>query len=174
MSRPVPDAVLLGLIKAHSTHGYDLLERFHANKHLGRMWHLSASQVYAVLKRLEENGAIHGVEVRVEDAPSRREFSILPAGDALLKEWLYDEKPSASLHRIRVVFLSRVYIARLLGQPIKALFDNQISACKTQMSTFQEERQLAESEMEILALDLVIHQLSAAIDWLESKHLLFS
>lgn len=174
MSRPVPDAVLLGLIKAHSTHGYELLERFRANQHLGLMWHLSTSQLYAVLKRLEENGAIIGVDVDVEGAPPRREFSILPAGEKQLEQWLYDPNPSASLHRIRVVFLSRLYIARLIDQPVDAIIQNQIERCKNQRQAFIESQLKAEATIETLALDLVVNQLSAVIEWLENCQEIFS
>lgn len=174
MSRPVPDAVLLGLIKDHSTHGYDLLERFRSNKHLGRMWHLSTSQLYAVLKRLEENGAIRGMDVAVKDAPPRREYTILPAGEIQLEDWLYEAKPSASLHQIRVVFLSRIYIAMLLNQPVDSIFHKQLAACQAQMQDFMEKQKEAKETIEVLALDLVINQLSAVIDWLEKFELSFT
>jgi len=169
MPRPVPDAVLLGLIKAHSSHGYDLLERFRAHQHLGRMWHLSTSQLYSVLKRLEEMGAIQGVDVAVADAPPRREFTILPAGEAQLEKWLSEENPSASLHQIRVVFMSRLYIARLLNQPVENIFQKQIGVCETQRQEFVAEQMKTEAPIEHLALDLVINQLSAVIKWLEKN-----
>lgn len=166
MSRPVPDEVILGLLKAQPSHGYDLLEYFRSNEHLGRIWHMSSSQLYAVLKRLEEDGSIKGVDVSVQDAPTRREFRILTNGEVQLEKWLSEETPSASLHRIRVIFLSRLYIASLINKPVYAIIQKQIAACKSQRLRFVEEREEAESKIEYLALDLVNNQLSAVIEWL--------
>jgi DNA-binding PadR family transcriptional regulator len=167
MSRPVPDAVILGLLKAQPSHGYDLLERFRSEEHLGHIWHLSTSQLYAVLKRLEDSGAVVGADVEVSDAPARREYQILPKGEAQLNQWLYEKQPSASLHRIRVIFLSRLYIAGLLDLPVDEIIQNQITMCKKQHQAFVEERQQTETKIEYLALDLVVHQLSAVIAWLD-------
>jgi DNA-binding PadR family transcriptional regulator len=168
MSRPVPDAVILGLLKAQPSHGYDLLERFRSKEHLGHIWHLSTSQLYAVLKRLEEAGAIQGMEVEVPDAPARRQYHIMPMGEQQLHQWLLEKQPSASLHRIRVIFLSRLYIAWLLDYPDDGIFQNQIVACKKQLKDFCKVQNRAESEIELAALALVINQLSAVIDWLET------
>ena len=168
MSRPVPDAVILGLLKAQPSHGYDLLERFRSEEHLGHIWRLSTSQLYAVLKRLEEAGAIQGTEVEVSDAPARREYHIKAAGEQQLHQWLLEKQPSASLHRIRVIFLSRLYIAWLLDHPVNGIFQNQIAICKKQLKDFCTVQHRANSEIEHAALDLVINQLSAVIDWLET------
>jgi len=174
MSRPVPDEVLLGLLTAQPSYGYDLLVRFRSNKHLGRIWHLSTSQMYAVLKRLEEKGAIRGDDIEVEDAPSRREYYVLPAGQVQLDRWLYAPEPSASLHRIRVIFLSRLYVAALLNKSITEIFHNQIKTCKQQRQEFEKEKQKTDSTIESLALDLVINQLNSVIDWIENSQKKFS
>jgi DNA-binding PadR family transcriptional regulator len=168
MSRPIPDEVILGLLQAEPSHGYGLLERFRSKEQLGHIWHLSASQLYAVLKRLEDSGAIQGIDVESPDAPSRREYQLLPAGEQQLQDWLFEKHPSASLHRIRVIFLSKLYIASQLGQPVGEIFQNQIAACKQQHDAFQMELQGADGDINQLALDLVINQLSAVIGWLES------
>ncbi len=170
MTRPIPDAVILGLLKAQPSHGYDLLERFRAKEHLGHIWHLSTSQLYAVLKRLEEADAIEGFDVEVPDAPSRREYRLQPSGEQQLHQWLYEPQPSASLHRIRVIFLSRLYIAQLLDYSVDEIFSAQLKVCREQKRAFEEEQQAARSAIENLALDLVMNQLSAVIRWLERHH----
>jgi DNA-binding PadR family transcriptional regulator len=167
MTRPVPDEVILGLLDYQPAHGYDLLERFRSNKHLGRIWRMSTSQIYSVLKRLEDHGCVSGISVKAEDAPTRREYRLLPKGELHLNQWLYDERPSASLHRIRVIFLSRLYIALLLQKPVEKIFRNQIIVCKQKYNRFMLEQQEDGSKIEFMALDLVINQLSSVINWLE-------
>lgn len=166
-TRPVPDEVILGLLKVKPSYGYDLLEKFRSKEDLGRIWCLSTSQLYAVLRRLEKGGAIRGKQIRVQDAPDRREYSIQPEGAEQLERWLKTPKPSASLHRIRVLFLSRLYIAMVLGRSTESIVDNQINVCQLQLEEFHRERQNAVSAIESLTLDFLNNQLSSAISWLQ-------
>lgn len=169
MNRPVPDEVILGLLKAQPTHGYELLEYFRSPAKLGRIWTMSTSQLYAVLKRLSNNGDIVGRVLDVPNAPARIEYMITEGGDNKLKDWLYDPEPSASIHRIRILFLSRVYIANLLNMALEAIIAEQISSCQAQQEVFSALWADSKSEIEHLTLDFVINQLSAAINWLKQS-----
>ena len=42
-----------GIVAARARHGYQLIDCFRDTAQLGRVWDLSTSQLYAVLKRLE-------------------------------------------------------------------------------------------------------------------------
>ena len=166
MIRLVPDEVILGLLKQRPAHGYDLLERFKSKSHLGRIWNMSTSQLYAVLKRLEENGLIKGSQVDVQDAPARIEFSITEEGNKRLNAWLYDNNPPTSIHRIRVMFLSRLYIGFLLDLQLDEVIKAQIDVCEEQKSAFEEAQRQSSSEIETLANKYIIGQLDAALTWL--------
>lgn len=166
MKRPVPDEVILGLLRSRPAHGYDLLDRFRSPNQLGRMWTLSTSQLYAVLKRLEEEGAIEGKQVFPSDAPAKMVYSVTDKGVSKLEKWIYDLKPSASIHCIRVLFLSRLYIADLLGISVTEIIENQKSVCEKQRIIFLNEKEKAGTSFEKLTLDFIIGQLEAAIKWL--------
>jgi DNA-binding PadR family transcriptional regulator len=167
MKAPVPDQVVLGLLTARPQHGYDLLDCFRARSGLGRIWTMSTSQLYAVLKRLEREGAIAGRQIESPDAPPRIEYTVTAAGRRQLEAWLNEPRPSTSIHRIRVEFLSRVYVASLLGIPLEGVIAHQQAACVEQHERLLRERQQAASGVEALALDFVIGQLEAALSWLE-------
>lgn len=169
MARPISDEVILGLLKAQPAHGYELLERFKSRSQLGHSWRMSTSQLYAVLKRLERGGAITGREVTVHNAPPRIEYKITPQGDQQLESWLFDPQPSASVHRIRVLFLSRIYIANLLNIPLEPIVEAQIVSCQMQRERFVTQKQSYLSEIELLTLEFIITQLDAAINWLKSN-----
>ena len=174
MKRPVPDEVILGLLKSNPTHGYDLLEIFRSNDQLGHVWTLSTSQLYAVLKRLENDGAIIGKEIISEDAPVRVVYSVTDKGSEQLDDWLFEKNPSSSVHRIRVFFLSRLYIADLLGVDISNIVEYQKSVCEKQLKIFIEEQEKARSSFERLALDFIIDQLESACQWLDQCEIEFS
>mgnify|MGYP001055858683 CR=1 FL=1 len=169
MNRLVPDEVILGLLKAQPTHGYELLEYFRSSSALGRIWTMSTSQLYAVLKRLANDGDIVGRVLNVPNAPARVKYTVTERGVQRLDAWLYDLKPSASIHRIRILFLSRVYIANLLNAPLEAIITAQLSSCQAQQDILIVHRVGSQSEIEQLTLDFVINQLDAAINWLKQS-----
>ncbi len=166
MSRLTPDEVLLGLLKAQPAHGYELLETFRDPAHLGHIWNMSTSQLYAVLKRLEEGGLISGAPIPQPNAPARTEYHLTERGETRLEEWLAETHPPTSIHRIRVQFLSRLYIAALLDRPAEAIIQRQQTACQDQLAEIQAERGRAVSPIKALTLDFVIGQLEACIAWL--------
>src|SRR5262245_47714913 len=94
MSQITPDETLLGLLAAQARHGYQLLECFRDPAQLGEVWNLSTSQLYAVLKRLCQQGAISGQTADSPDGPTRTEYTLTPIGQAQLQAWLEDECPS--------------------------------------------------------------------------------
>lgn len=167
MNRLVPDEVILGLLKAQPTHGYDLLSQFQSREQLGRIWNMSTSQLYAVLKRLEDGDLITGRPVDVEDAPSRVVYRITESGENRLSAWMLDPDPPTSIHRIRVLFLSRIYIARLLGEPVDKILNYQKDVCVNQYRKLLEEHENVDSSFERLTLDYVIGHLDATISWLD-------
>jgi DNA-binding PadR family transcriptional regulator len=167
MRVPTPDHVILGLLAAQPQHGYDLVAHFQSPALLGRVWTMSTSQVYAVLKRLEKQGAIVGAEIETPDAPTRTEYTISRAGRAQLDRWLADPHPSASVRRIRVEFISKLHVARLLGLPLDPIVDRQRRACERQLERLRMEAGQTASPTERLSLEFAVGQLRAALDWLD-------
>lgn len=172
MALPTPDEVVLGLLTAQTRHGYHLLEAFRDPDQLGRIWTLSTSQIYAVLKRLEHDGLIVGNEVSTENAPPRIEYTVTAAGSAALDTWLTTSHPAPSIRRVRVEFLSRLYITRLLERPVETIIAAQRAACQAERARLLSEA--AGSEMGLLANELVIAQLDAVIGWIDHCERLLS
>ena len=166
MKRLVPDEVILGILKYHPSHGYELLNWFNSREYLGRIWTMSTSQIYAVLKRLEDQGSIAGHEIFTPNAPTRNEFHVTEKGSERIQAWLYNSKPSASIHRIRVEFISRLFIAELLGLSKQQVIQHQNEACESVLEKVMREKSLTDSPTELLTLNFVIGQLESALKWL--------
>jgi DNA-binding PadR family transcriptional regulator len=167
MRNPVPDDLILGLLASRPQHGYELLAQFAAPAELGRVWTMSTSQVYAVLKRLEGEGLIRGRARRGQDAPDRTEYSVTAAGQRRLERWLLEGDVSASVRSIRVVFISKLHVAELLGRPLGAIVDRQREVCQDRLQLLEAARRQAGTPTEQRSLDFVIGQLGAAISWLD-------
>lgn len=174
MKRPVPDEVILGLLKSNPSHGYDLLEIFQSYDQLGHVWTLSTSQLYAVLKRLEDSGAVEGKRIESVGAPDRVVYSVRGKGSEQLEAWLFDTTPSSSIHRIRVLFLSRLYIANLLGIGNQRIVENQRKVCELQLENYKNEKKKADTSFGKLTLDFIIGQLESALAWFEQCEKEFS
>ncbi len=161
-----PDETILGLLALQVRHGYELLDCFQDTHQLGRVWKLSTSQVYNVLKRLERETLITGCEVATENGPSRVEYTLSARGHQRLMSWLYEPDPSPSIRRIRVEFLSRLYIAQKLNLSVSRIIHHQREACLREREHLGEAREAAQMGMDMLAIDFVIEQLEAVLRWL--------
>ena len=71
-----PEYALLGFLVAGPSHGYNLHQHFLVE--LGHVWHLSQSQAYAILKRLENRGDISAHFVTQDKLPSQSKCSESP------------------------------------------------------------------------------------------------
>lgn len=161
-----PDEVLLGILAASACHGYQLLEHFRQPDQLGQVWNLSTSQLYAVLKRLEKQQLIQGQEVMSEDSPPRTNYHLTDAGRQQLEHWLYAPTPSDSVRRVRVEFLSRLYVARLLNLPSETIVKNQKAACQQRLADLLQKRDQSRPGIGYLAIELHIAQLRAILQWI--------
>lgn len=165
MSVPIPDETILGLLAAQAQHGYQLLDTFTDPAKLGNVWKLSTSQLYAVLKRLERFGLIAGSERASDSAPTRVEYHLTHAGWTALQAWLYEAHPSPSIRRIRVEFLSRLYVAQLLEIDALALIERQRAICEAELDRLCHQPRV--ENVSGLAADFVIAQLEAVLAWIE-------
>ena len=163
----LPDETLLGLLAAQARHGYQLIDCFRDPAQLGNVWSLSTSQIYAVLKRLETQGFIVGRALESADAPTRIEYTLTGAGEQRLEAWLTEAQPSASVRRVRVEFLSRLYIARLLNLPTLELVRRQKQSCRQRRTARIVDRDCAAPGVGRLALELEVAQLESILDWLD-------
>ena len=101
---------LLGFLISEPRHGYDLHQRFVTE--LGNVWHLSQSQAYAILKRLENRGDISVRLVEQDKLPARQMLRITPRGVSVL--WIGSKTGCGSNARsIRLEFLTRLYFSNL-------------------------------------------------------------
>lgn len=162
-----PDETILGLLAAQTRHGYQLLDIFNDPQHLGKVWNLSTSQLYAVLKRLERYGWIFGESVASDNAPTRTEYHITQSGLGQLDRWLNDENPAASIRRVRVEFLSRLYIAQLLQRPTLPIIQHQRRVCEQERIRLLKEQATLNRGVGLLASEFVITQLDTLLTWLD-------
>ncbi|MBK8139165.1 MAG: helix-turn-helix transcriptional regulator [Chloroflexi bacterium] len=171
---PTPDELILAVLSARPQHGYQLLELFRDPEQLGHIWDMSAAQVYAVLKRLEHNGEILGLVIEAEDAPARVEFRTTRRGRARMMAWLNESDPPASIRRVRVDFLSRMYAAAAISSPTEAIVSRQYAACEAERGRIAAQFDLTAAKPARLALSLQLAQYDAILTWMKQTFNLYT
>jgi hypothetical protein len=83
-----------------------------------------------------------------------------------LDAWLNQTQLSSSIRQVRVQFISRLYVARMLGRSTRRLVERQRTVCEAQRSKLLAARKTSD-DMEQLVLDFVLGQLEAVIEWLD-------
>jgi len=161
-----PEMALLGLLYDAPGHGYDLHRRVVSD--LGHVWHLSQSQAYAILKRLEAQGDTSMEEVPQEKLPSRQLLHLTPQGRERFLTWL-DTPSGGSTRAIRLEFITRLYfLNQYFPQKIATAFDRQRVEAETHIQRIEEMRdQLPGGQIyNRMSLDMRLEQLNAVLAWL--------
>lgn len=159
---------LLGQLFGAPGHGYDLHRKVIAD--LGQVWHLSQSQAYAILKRLEARGDISAEHIPQAKLPSRQLLHLTPQGRARFLEWL--ESPSGgSTRAIRMEFITRLYfLAQYFPDRVVQAFALQKSTAQSHIQRLERLRAALPQAQYYnrISLDLRLQQLQAVLTWLDS------
>ena len=161
-----PEHVLLGLLDQHPAHGYELHLRL--TRDLGGLWHLSQSQVYGTLKRLEGRGWISGTTQLQRNLRDRRLLRLTPVGRRRFRAWLHAPTAS-SVRAIRVEFLTRLYFAARFGPEVmRQLIGEQARSVERDLRRLDAERPATcDKPTADLAHELRLRQLASVIPWLD-------
>jgi len=166
-----PEYALLGLLVQSPAHGYELYQRL--STELSQVWHLSMSQAYNILNRLEAHGYIDGVVQEQGKLPARRLFHLTSLGQRRFEDWL-NSASGSSVRSIRLEFLTRLYFACLTSpQLAHQLIEAQVAETRKGLERLRAlNSDLAEGQLvNRLSLELRIRQLESILEWLQTCHI---
>lgn len=81
---------ILGLLNYGDMSGYEIMEVFRDS--LNYFWTAQTSQIYRELQTLKERGFVTATEIKGDNRPDKKVFSITDEGRAELVKWLRTEK----------------------------------------------------------------------------------
>lgn len=165
MSNISPEFPLLGFLLAGPCHGYDLHQKFQAE--LGNVWHISQSQAYTILKRLEARGDVSSHLVEQDKLPPRQILRITKAGKSRFEEWL--NGTSRNARSIRLEFLTRLHFTRQYHPDQTAhIYAMQWTALCASIERLENLGRQVPSEQTYnrLSLDLRLRQLRLIQEWM--------
>jgi len=161
-----PEYALLGLLDQRPAHGYELHRRLEAE--LGQVWHISLSQSYNILNRLEKHSFIAGELKEQDKLPSRRLYHLTDQGRQRFETWLHTPNGS-SVRAIRVEFITRLFFAQARDTKLaQSLIEDQIAAVHTGLRQLENKLHETPGDQVInhLGLDLRLRQLQSVLGWL--------
>ncbi len=161
-----PEFALLGFLYGGQSYGYDLHQKL--SNELGQVWHLSQSQAYAILKRLEHRGDISTHLIQQDKLPARQMLRITTAGRRRFTDWL-EKSISTNSRSIRLEFITRLYFANLY-RPEKTAHIYDAQYAEIQSSIARLETLIAhlppEQVFNHLSLNLRLSQMKLIQDWM--------
>ncbi len=161
-----PEFALLGFLYGGQSYGYDLHQKL--SNELGQVWHLSQSQAYTILKRLENHGDISVQIIEQDKLPAKQMLRITASGRRRFTDWL-ENCISSNARSIRLEFLTRLYFIQLYKpekttQVYKAQYD-EITSSIQRLKNLQAGIP-SEQSFNHLSIDLRLRQLELIQTWM--------
>jgi DNA-binding PadR family transcriptional regulator len=124
---------VLGMLTFGEMSGYDLTKAIEGS--IGFFWAPAKSQLYAELRRLVSLGWAREREVEQTDRPDKRIYTITPAGQEALRDWL--GTPPSDFDPIKSPFLLRLFFGHLAGaDAVRALVAEHRRQAEELLGTF--------------------------------------
>jgi len=159
-----PAPALLGFLMSRPRHGYELYQEF--DSHIGRVWQVGRSRVYAELKTLDESGLLECHTEWAENQRPRKVYQLTAAGRQVFLDWLF--QTTDNLHRIRIEFLTRLFFFQHLEMSgLEGLLADQKAVLQGQIESVGEKMDNTTDDYWRMVLAYRKGQLQAAIHWLD-------
>jgi len=134
---------ILGLLSFAPMSGYEAARA--AERSISYFWPISKTHVYSELARLEELGWVIADEVRQQNLPDKRVFSITPEGERALDAWLLEGELPEDVVRLPV--LVKLFVAhRIPVTRTREMIANYRELADAERRSLEEIMQLLEPE----------------------------
>jgi len=165
-TKPSTEYALLGSLMSGPRHGYDIQQFFNAR--FGSTWYIGTSQLYALLKRLEENGLLRSSMEAQNTRPSKRIFFLTEKGKNGFLHWL--NSPCEHVRDIRIEFLAKLFFFNQLSMDGgEGLIEEQIKVLKKMKREVIKRRKKEHDPFNALVIESKSNLLNAWLGWL-NKH----
>ncbi|MFN8488892.1 MAG: PadR family transcriptional regulator [Caldilineaceae bacterium] len=162
------EQALLGFLRQHPRHGYEIYQELSDPNGLWLTWRMKQSQLYALLNKLEEEGLIRAT-LQLQDArPPRKVFQLTETGLTAFLTWV--TSPVAQPRQMRLDFLVKFYFARREGDKVALRLIEQQRALCQEWLTKQEAQVYAVANPQAypwLVNQFRVSQIEALIAWLD-------
>jgi DNA-binding PadR family transcriptional regulator len=160
---------LLGFVRQQPMHPYELYQRLHSDSALGEVWRIKQAHLYALIRRLEDEGYLVSATMSQVNRPPRRVLSITERGHAAFAEWM--RTPVIRGRDFRLEFLAKLYFAHQEGAATaQSLIAQQRWICQRMLDHLDEQAAALTSDQPYRRLVAQFRrgQIQAMLAWLET------
>lgn len=162
--RVSPENALLGILMTGPKHGYEL--HAYMTTKMDQFWQLNMSQVYALLKRLENEVSVTSKQEWQENRPAKKIFTLTPRGKERFLHWVYS--PVEHVRDFRIEFMAKLFFLRELQLHKRgSLIDSQIQLLQEKLRAIENSRERITDHFRGLLFSFKTAQTSAVLDWLK-------
>jgi DNA-binding PadR family transcriptional regulator len=160
---------VLGILRERPMHGYEVTRHFGPDRDLALVVPMEMSNIYAVLKELQEQELIEGEREVVGLRPPRTVFHLTPEAEDLFHAWL--EEPVRRMREVRSDLLAKLYFCRTISvATTRRLLDAQIVASRAYLDRLTRLAAAAtEESFERVVYNSKIGAARATVRWLEEE-----
>ena len=109
-AKPSSEYVLLGSLMSGPKHGYEITQML--RNALASIWQVGTSQVYTVLRRLEQSDLVSSSVETQQVRPSKRVYSLTPDGHEVFLDWLHST--TEHVRDLRIEFSAKLFFFKQL------------------------------------------------------------
>ncbi len=166
-----PEYALLGVLMAGPKHGYEVYNYFSSS--MDQFWRLSMSQTYALLKRMEKDGAVISKEEWQDNRPAKKIFSITRCGKERFLKWVFS--PVNHVRNLRIEFMAKLFFIHQFNlKGALTIIDKQIVILQEKLHLIQRSRETSMDEFQKALHSFKIAQTVSALNWLRECKTIFT
>jgi len=164
--KPSTEFVLLGTLMSGAKHGYEIMQFI--EKALGVTWFVGTSQLYVLLKKLEQKDLLGSNVEHQKTRPSKRIFSITPDGKRTFHTWM--NSPSLHVRDFRIEFLAKIFFFYHLSlEGGCELIDLQIEQLKRIQLNIRQKQKAEKDPYARFVYGFKLVTVEARLEWLVKK-----
>ncbi|MCE5274384.1 MAG: PadR family transcriptional regulator [Deltaproteobacteria bacterium] len=157
--------VVLGVLMTGAMHGYEI-NRF-MSETLEGIWHISTSQLYALIHKLEEKAMVKGRISSRENLLPKKVLTLTPEGKRKFLDWVMS--PTLHVRDLRMEFLTKLFFIRDLKlQGGDRLVDAQMDLLKDLREKVENAWSLEKDVYRKVVLGFKRSQIEVCVSWLNS------
>lgn len=158
--------VVLGALMSGARHGYEILQLL--GSALEATWRLSTSQLYVLLKRLEQEGCLESLSESQGTRPPKRVFNLTSQGREAFLEWL--STPVEHVRDFRMEFVCKMFFFDSLSLPgAEDLVNTQIRVLQKLLDKIQRRPDKDESGFMKLVYGFKARNVESLLSWLRQE-----
>jgi len=158
--------VVLGALMSGARHGYEILQFL--GSALEATWRLSTSQLYMLLKRLEQEGCLESHSESQGTRPPKRVFHLTGKGRKAFLEWL--STPVEHVRDFRMEFLCKMFFFDSLSLAgAHELVEAQIRVLEKMLDKIQRRADKDESGFMKLVYGFKARNAESLLSWLRQE-----